>query len=423
MDRVMKMPDGSVEESPAVAKPIRWKYALFKESIDAAIDELENWQSTADPTWYLVLKMATSKVDQALLRDNSATIAFFPATEKIRAGLKTDTAQGESGIFLPAKELERMTINDLPLSEAKEAQRISARKGLQKFILTSMESPPGGNVNTMTKDVRDLARKLCVDDPRTFGLLSCKGVIKQVDSSRAESQPRVSFTMVFRTPRNLSESSSLRNKLISGGDGIMLSDKFELARDLAKSIGYVHTFGFVHKSVRPEAVMVFHDTDSGMPAAFLVGFDSFRREEGKTYRRGDEDWEKNLYRHPSRQGPAPEDEYVMQHDIYSLGVCLLEVGLWRSFVSYDADGKNPVPSPALEVPFDDSTAPVEYNAKEHLVRLARSQLPRCVGRKYAEVVETCLTCLDPNNTDFGDEREFLDQDGILVGVRYIEKVR
>jgi hypothetical protein len=45
-----------------------------------------------------------------------------------------------------------------------------------------------------------------------------------------------------------------------------------------------------------------------------------------------------------------------------------------------------------------------------------------MGTKYADIVETCLTCLDPDNTDFGDEREFQDADGILVGVRYIEKL-
>ena len=45
-----------------------------------------------------------------------------------------------------------------------------------------------------------------------------------------------------------------------------------------------------------------------------------------------------------------------------------------------------------------------------------------MGTKYARIVETCLTCLDEENADFGDEREFQDADGVLVGVRYIEKV-
>jgi len=44
-----------------------------------------------------------------------------------------------------------------------------------------------------------------------------------------------------------------------------------------------------------------------------------------------------------------------------------------------------------------------------------------MGRKYTETIVICLTCLDTSNT-FGDESEFLDENGILVGVRFIEKV-
>lgn len=45
-----------------------------------------------------------------------------------------------------------------------------------------------------------------------------------------------------------------------------------------------------------------------------------------------------------------------------------------------------------------------------------------MGDKYRKVVETCLTCLDQNNEDIGNEKEFQDTDGVAVGARYIEKV-
>jgi hypothetical protein len=37
-------------------------------------------------------------------------------------------------------------------------------------------------------------------------------------------------------------------------------------------------------------------------------------------------------------GEFPAEEYKMQHDIYSLGVCLLEIGLWEPLVEYPEDG-------------------------------------------------------------------------------------
>lgn len=64
-----------------------------------------------------------------------------------------------------------------------------------------------------------------------------------------------------------------------------------------------------------------------------------------------------------------------------------------------------------------------FQIKKTLVAMARARLPGKMGRVYANVVLSCLTCLDPENQGFGDERNFVDEDGILVGVRYIEKVR
>ncbi|KAF9880395.1 hypothetical protein CkaCkLH20_02349 [Colletotrichum karsti] len=56
------------------------------------------------------------------------------------------------------------------------------------------------------------------------------------------------------------------------------------------------------------------------------------------------DWERNVDCHSSLQSDYPEEKYKMQHDIYSLGVCLLDLGLQESFVTYDA-ARTPQPSP------------------------------------------------------------------------------
>ena len=140
---------------------------------------------------------------------------------------------------------------------------------------------------------------------------------------------------------------------------------------------------------------------------------------------GDALWEKNLYRHPRRQGLYPEEQYTMRHDIYSVGVCLLEIGLWSSFVNYSEDQTSVTPGPELPISElvtakDRRKGAIEVKAT--LVEMARSRLPGLMGKMYTDVVVSCLTCLDKNNEGFGDETEFEDEDGILVGVRYIEKV-
>jgi hypothetical protein len=122
---------------------------------------------------------------------------------------------------------------------------------------------------------------------------------------------------------------------------------------------------------------------------------------------------------------------IMQHDIYSLVVCLLEIGLG---IVICHDDRNPTPSALLLSIVDKFTGKggdggdCEDETKKalivkgHLVQLAKQHLPSHMGDRYTEIVITCLTCLDESNTDFGDVTEFEDADGVLIGVRYIEKV-
>ena len=119
----------------------------------------------------------------------------------------------------------------------------------------------------------------------------------------------------------------------------------------------------------------------------------------------------------------------MQHDLYSLGVCLLELGLWMSFVEYGADDGaiEASPSEALGLKLNDFKQETLNSksfslVKDHLVLLATSKLPMRMGDKYTSVVVNCLTCLDEGNTDFGGESELQDEDGILIGLKFIEKV-
>jgi serine/threonine protein kinase len=213
----------------------------------------------------------------------------------------------------------------------------------------------------------------------------------------------------------------LRHILLSPDPETSLSGRFRLAQQLAQAVSYVHTYGFVHKGIRPDTILVFEDEKETLAASFLVGFENMRTEKGRTLKAGDSVWEKDIYRHPLRQGLKPEVAYIMQHDIYSLGVCLLEIGLWKSFVLYQTEAMPSHPLPPF-INEDGEEIAKATRVKDALVGLAREKLPGRMGDKYTEVVINCLTCLDDDNIDFGNESEFQDGDGILIGVRYIEKV-
>ncbi|PKX89627.1 uncharacterized protein P174DRAFT_454653 [Aspergillus novofumigatus IBT 16806] len=206
------------------------------------------------------------------------------------------------------------------------------------------------------------------------GLLECFGVVK----NQKENTGRVdSFDFIFRIPRNMRQPRSLRDHLCAG-DSYSLSAVFAIAKRLALSVSYVHIMGFVHKNIQPETVLVFDDGRSPLGWSALAGFRTVRMADGKTLRHGNSAWDRNLYRHPDRQGLLPDTDYTMQHDIYSLGVCLLEIGLWRALVVYDPDG-----SPSLAKTTASFPAIGNPNLKDVLVTLATDVLPQRIGNKFA----------------------------------------
>lgn len=263
-----------------------------------------------------------------------------------------------------------------------------------------------------------LGAQLSNIDPSRFGILKCYGVIKRLHDNNTTIS---SFDFVFEAPCEIeTPPKTLRSHLLVNTRHT-LTQRFNTATQLARAVSYVHTLGYVHKNVRPEHVVSFPGKDESLGSFFLIGFDQARILERGTILAGDPRWEKDLYRHPDRQGLKPKESYIMQHDIYSLGVCLLEIGLWESIVEYEADSKVAKATKTLGKPTGETERWQPSALKERLVDLARDLLPLHMGERYADVVVNCLTCLDSDNVDFGDPREFEDEDGVLVAVRYIEK--
>ncbi|KAH7072778.1 HET-s/LopB domain protein [Paraphoma chrysanthemicola] len=419
----------------------RWRYAFVKKGLDATIASLEKWQRAFDPTWFLILRMSDALVDVELAKVTHSTPsvstpaspdASITSAKTIRDSLRPEDTSTRSSIFLPAEGISSSTRTPIQYSTACLLQR--GPKNMI-YILDSVQSLPEANPAVQDADVRDLARKLANADPLKFRLLQCRGVVKVLGADKKIS----SYDFVFHIPPSLrSPPQSLRKILIDAKPDISLSTRFHIAQQLAQSLSYVHTYGFVHKGIRPETVLIFPNQNGELASLFLLGFEKFRpAQPGRTLRAGDDLWQKELYRHPRRQGLRPEDEYVMQHDIYSLGVCLLEIGLWQTLVVHHPGstvintslrelsiGDQPIASSLLPTLKDHNKDKVKNASlvKDCLAVLAKRELPSRMGDKYTDIVTSCLTCLDETNADFSDESEFKDEDGITIGVRYIEKV-
>ncbi|KAL9622127.1 MAG: hypothetical protein Q9160_003470 [Pyrenula sp. 1 TL-2023] len=392
------------------------KYVFLKDYLDQALSDLVTWQREFDPLWFLTTTIASHLVDTELDKDRDQHRTVTIARD-LKGALRNTPESKAKSVFRPEDDLKTTNVIDIPFSSSKLAQRWGSRK---LIVLDTVYCRSQDDFHVLSKNIRSLARKLAHEDPIAFGLLHCKGAVK---ISHPITKQITAFKLIFGVPEGLSNMRSLRSNLLEENDHSR-SDRLLIAKQLARSVSYVQTYGFVHKNIRPETIITLMEqsSNSSLGLPFLLGFNHFRQEDGQTFQSNDSAWEEDLYRHPQRQGSDRKEYYVMQHDIYSLGVCLMEIGLWRSFVKYDENNKTPMPSQYVMPVLGNPETVDPAKIKTHLLSLAQTKLPRQMGNKYASIVETCLCCLDEHGASFGDKSEFQDDDGIVVGVRYIEKV-
>ena len=122
----------------------------------------------------------------------------------------------------------------------------------------------------------------------------------------------------------------------------------------------------------------------------------------------------------------------MGHDIYSLGVCLLEIGFWKPLVvrhGNEGEASTNDLSPtfreavhSLDSSMINDESSLQNLAKPVFVRqailqLTRQNLPLSTRNGYAKVVMNCLTCLDN-----AEQKEILTGDRVRAEIEFNKMV-
>ena len=182
----------------------------------------------------------------------------------------------------------------------------------------------------------------------------------------------------------------------------------------------------VHESIRSENILFWPSRHIGtrpedlgarldFSQPWVLGFDKSRPETGFSCALTDVCWERDIYRHPDRQG-RPEKSFHKLHDIYALGescysysiwltnaiiyqllrssktdatllgVVLLEIGVWEPAQEIARRGRIGI--------IDSDGGKRSYDISEtqtYFQKQARRRLESYMGRKYMQVVLTCLS--------------------------------
>ncbi|CAF9940906.1 MAG: hypothetical protein HETSPECPRED_002674 [Heterodermia speciosa] len=219
------------------------------------------------------------------------------------------------------------------------------------------------------------------------------------------------YGLVYRTPKNGTDekshhpprshmsqhqqSANLLCFLQHSGDTETLNipsleDRFRLAYNLASSLYHFHAQGTTHRNLNSNNVMFFFSgpprgyakepepwKEGAIRKPFLASFDQSDEDalDGQ-----EEPFISSIYRHP-RTNRGERSAYKPAYDLYSLGIILIEIGLW-------------MPISRLWK--------TRYSRSDFKVRLQRVYIRKLAakcGTTYMRVVENCLRAADESSRD------------------------
>lgn len=272
-----------------------------------------------------------------------------------------------------------------------------------RFLL-EMREYEGASKEREEARAKDLAETLSTAHGSDH-ILNCIGYVDLPASSK--------LGIVFAFPQAQGSFESLAH-YIQAPDAAKpsLDVRIKLCKALAAAVLQVHTLQepMVHKNINPSNVLLFFESAQvpvDLPeeqSLFLTNWQLSRAASAATNWTGVSKWWAAIYQHPTRQIAREEKIYTLDHDIYSLGVCMIEILLWQPMVRlshtgqaqgtgllFDADA-----SIAASVPQDITTwdGPDSDRVVEALKHITSDMLPPIAGKMLSQIVLKCMDGLN-----------------------------
>jgi hypothetical protein len=154
------------------------------------------------------------------------------------------------------------------------------------------------------------------------------------------SKASLRYGLVFRAPQENQPPITLYTLLRQQQDSSRriaiptLGERFRLAYEVAQAVMRWHAAGWLHQGLASFHIVFFEQSVDAVAfgSPYLMGFDYSREDDASSARRRNDQPKaeaiRDLYRHPERQGSKPRKKHQRRHDLYALGLILLEIGRW-----------------------------------------------------------------------------------------------
>jgi Prion-inhibition and propagation len=179
---------------------------------------------------------------------------------------------------------------------------------------------------------------------RQTATLNCLGFFNDI---RAEPSPRIGFVYEYPPDVDISAKPITLSEMLTQRPPPSTDKRLALSQKLSETVYHLLISNWLHKSLRSMNILFFRkkidssestqdslSVDISLP--YITAFDYSRPDNqyGVSLKPG-LSIEFDRYKHPDYSTPSSRStiDYHKLHDIFSLGVILLEIGLWQSVAS------------------------------------------------------------------------------------------
>lgn len=224
--------------------------------------------------------------------------------------------------------------------------------------------------------------------PNGFRVLDLIGYVEETDPA----EPAAKF--IYQIPPDMVSTANdvsffkLNTLFAEAGSRDMppyfLGDRFRLARQLALAVHELHATNWLHRTLTSSHIVCLSPTKlPSIEFPYICGFSYARPDEPNELSETDTSQLANLYRHPHYQQPQPIKKYRRSYELYSLGVILLEIGLWHKISECHKTRHTPA------------------TFRDSLVKTQAPRLGHLMGKDYRDATVACLT----GDFGVGDDEE------------------
>ena len=384
------------ETTAAVAKSVKW--GLYdKRNLEEAICKFQTEAEKLQRILPMIQAQQFSRIDNKLLaisatikNQNAERLGLVTHARLIRASEDSDDKFKEDHSLKHHVVKIKSESSELNVG-AVEVKRSGRKVAESEAVLIELKPYPPPDEECLNwdgeEDVRHLAALLKISSlgsreailgSRAFRTLPFHGYVNQPD------QKRYAFVYGFPLHAEHSQPISLHQliKSTASESRFPLKSRFHVAQMIAQSIGVFHADQWVHKSICSQSIVFFKNRNAKawmLDSPYLVDFEYSRPVGGRTFEHYHKTTDSmTLYLHPDR----PRMTFTKLHDLYALGVVLLEIATWTT-------AKDHFQKAAAGLTLN-GTGIDKLAVQEHFKGIAQRSVPYHMGTSYSEAVIACL---------------------------------